>query len=44
MPESVAIYPWESLKKPWFRMHLDFAEPYLGKILLILTDAFIQFH
>ena len=33
MSNSVPVYPWESLKIPWFCKHLDFAETYLGKML-----------
>lgn len=33
------IHPWEWPKRPWVRLHLDYAGPMLGKMYLILIDA-----
>ena len=34
---------WPQPKKPWERIHLDFAGPFLGKMWLICVDAFSQY-
>lgn len=36
----VAIHPWEWPKRPWARLHLDYAGPLFGKMYLILIDAY----
>jgi transposase InsO family protein len=38
-PPSAPLHPWEWPAKPWFRVHADFAGPFLGKTFLILVDA-----
>ena len=40
MPASAPIHHWERTTKPWVRIHIDFAGPYLGKMFLVLTDAY----
>ena len=40
MPSKALIHPWENAKFPWVRIHLDFAEPYLGKMFLVLVDSY----
>ena len=40
MPASAPIHNWEQTTKPWVRIHIDFAGPYLGKMFLVLTDAY----
>ncbi|XP_062586311.1 uncharacterized protein K02A2.6-like [Saccostrea cucullata] len=37
-PEA-PIHPWEFPDKPWQRIHLDFAGPFLGTMFLIVVDA-----
>jgi hypothetical protein len=37
-PEA-PIHPWEFLNKPWQRIHVDFAVPFLGSIFLIIVHA-----
>ena len=32
MPASARIHYWERTTKPWVRIRIDFAGPYLGKI------------
>ena len=39
MPAKAPIHPWEWPSKPWARVHMDHAGPYLGKLFLILIDA-----
>lgn len=37
-PEA-PIHPWEFPVKPWERIHVDFAGPFLGSMFLIVVDA-----
>jgi hypothetical protein len=32
--------PWEFPARPWSRLHLDYAGPFLGKFFLIIVDAY----
>ena len=34
------MHPWETPARPWQRVHIDYAGPYLNKMFLILTDVF----
>ena len=36
---SVPIQPWEWPKRPWARLHADYAGPFMGKMFLIVVDA-----
>ena len=38
-PAKAPLHPWAWPTKPWQRVHLDFAGPINGKMLLIVTDA-----
>ena len=33
-------HPWEAASKPFERVHIDFAGPFIGTYFLILVDAF----
>ena len=35
----VTVHPWEFPKKPWVRLHIDYAGPVMGKMFLVLIDA-----
>lgn len=37
-PEA-PIHPWEFPVKPWQRIHVDFAGPFLGSMFLIMVGA-----
>ncbi|KAK6171969.1 hypothetical protein SNE40_018385 [Patella caerulea] len=39
MPKSAPIHPWEWPSKPWERIHIDFAGPFLGYMFLIIVDS-----
>ena len=41
-PAKSLLHPWEYPSNPWSRLHIDYAGPYLGKMLLIIVDAYIQ--
>ena len=39
-PTLTPLHPWEFPGGPWRRIHLDFAGPIEGKILLVIVDAY----
>ena len=39
-PPKAPLNPWSWPQSPWDRIHIDFAGPLMGKMLLIATDAF----
>ena len=41
-PAKAPLHPWEYPKRPWSRIHMDYAGPYQGKILLVIVDAFTK--
>ena len=38
-PARAPLHPWEWPARPWQRVHVDFAGPFLGTLFLILVDA-----
>ena len=38
-PPVAPLHPWVWPNAPWKRLHLDFAGPFLGKMLFVLVDA-----
>lgn len=38
-PPQSPIPAWASMRAPWFHLHLDFAGPFQGQILLIVMDS-----
>ena len=39
-PTRVPITPWLFPQRPWSRIHLDYAGPTEGKIILVMVDAY----
>ena len=39
-PPKVPLHPWQWPSKPWSRVHIDFAGPFLNRFFLVLVDAF----
>ena len=39
-PPEAVLHPWEWPKKPWTRLHADYAGPFLGKMFLIIIDSY----
>ena len=39
MPAVAPLHPWVWPNTPWKRIHIDFAEPFLSKMFLIVIDA-----
>ena len=40
MPPARPMQAWEWPEKPWTRLHVDHAGPFMGKTLLIIIDAY----
>ena len=40
MPLPVALHPWQLAERPWQRIHIDFAGPFLQNMFLIVVDSF----
>ena len=38
-PPPTVLHPWEWPNKPWSRVHVDYAGPFLGNMFLLLVDA-----
>ena len=39
-PPKAPVHPWEYPHRPWARIHIDHAGPYLGHYFLIIVDAY----
>jgi len=39
LPPDAPLQPWKWPEKPWFRLHLDYAGPFMGKMFLVIIDA-----
>ena len=39
-PPPAPLHPWEWPERPWSRLHADYAGPFLGKMFLIVVDAY----
>lgn len=39
-PPLAPVHAWENPQKPWYRIHLDFAGPFIGRMYLVLADAY----
>ncbi|UYV64177.1 K02A2.6-like [Cordylochernes scorpioides] len=35
-----SVHRWESAPTPWYRVHLDFAGPFMNKMFLIVIDSY----
>ena len=33
------LHPWEWPDKPWSRLNIDYAGPFMGQMLLVIIDA-----
>ena len=38
-PAPAPLHPWLWPTKPWERIHIDFAGPFLGRMFLVVVDA-----
>ena len=39
-PVLAPVHSWEYPASPWERLHVDFAGPFMGKMFLMVVDAF----
>ena len=39
VPAPAPLHPWDWPNKPWSRLHVDYAGPFMGKMFLVLIDA-----
>ncbi len=39
-PAQAPLHPWELPSGPWQRLHVDYAGPFMGKMWLIVVDAY----
>ena len=39
LPAKAPLHPWEWPQKPWQRVHVDFAGPFMGRYFLLAIDA-----
>lgn len=39
VPPVAPLQPWKWPSRPWTRLHMDFAGPFQGKMILIVVDA-----
>jgi hypothetical protein len=40
MPEQAPLHPWEMPTKSWSRIHVDYAGPVEGKMILVTVDSY----
>ena len=40
MPPAAPIHPWHPTQKPWSRIHIDHAGPFMGKLFLVIVDSY----
>ena len=40
LPVASPLHPWQWPSGPWSRIHVDYAGPFLGKMFLIIIDAY----
>ena len=38
-PATAPLHPWEWPARPWARIHIDFAGPFMDKMFLVVVDA-----
>lgn len=39
LPAKAVLHPWEWPGKAWYRLHIDYAGPFEGKMILVIVDA-----
>ena len=39
MPSPVPMHPWEWPSRPWSRLHMDYAGPFMNRMFLLVVDA-----
>ncbi|UYV66040.1 K02A2.6-like [Cordylochernes scorpioides] len=39
-PKSESVHRWESAPTPWYRIHMDFAGPFMDNMFLIIVESY----
>ena len=39
-PAEAPLHPWEFPGRPWSRLHIDYAGPVQGKMILVIVDSY----
>lgn len=39
-PPAAPLHPWEYPSRPWARVHIDLAGPFLGHMFMVIIDAY----
>ena len=39
---TITLYPWSWPTRPWERIHIDFAGPFMNKSFFIVVDAYLK--
>ena len=39
-PPASPLHPWDWPERPWSRLHADYAGPFMGKMFLVVVDAY----
>ena len=39
-PPKAPLHPWVFPDRPWLRIHIDYAGPIMGKMILVVVDAY----
>jgi len=42
-PPIASLHPWELPARPWQRLHVDYAGPFMGRMFFVAADAFSKF-
>ena len=38
-PPNAPLHPWTWPKRPWSRLHINHAGPFIGKLFLVVVDV-----
>ena len=38
-PPAAILHPWEATARPWSRIHIDHAGPFMGRMFLVIVDG-----
>ena len=39
MPASAPVHPWERKNSSWVRLHIDYLDPFMGKVFPVIVDS-----
>ena len=39
-PPVAVLHPWEMASRPWSRLHVDHAGPFLGRFFFVVVDSY----